>query len=266
MENDFLFEKEIRIFGLKRSGLHAAHAWFWGHFEIRSCMYQNNTNLSFKEKKRYNTFNERFKLVESNPQCYINIIEHQDPQIMERKLCNPNYEYNVKKKEIATKHGRKNFSREAYNIVVLRNPFNNLASIIQVDRMANKKLWAVKKLIPSFREMWMKYAYELIGVTSFFSPVKVNFLFDEWFVNKEYRKGISSLLGLKFSDAALNRVTRQGSSFDRRKFDGNAQEMNVLGRWSQIGAKKRKSFNHIIDKDVVSLWKEVLDISRRKSG
>lgn len=264
MENDFLFEKEIRIFGLRRSGLHAANVWIWHHFEGRSCMYQNNTYLSFREKKRHDIFDERFKFIKSNPRGYINIIEHQDPQESERRLYDPNYEYNVGKKEIATKYGRKNFSKEVYNIVVLRNPFN-LASIIQVGKKKKYKAF-VKRHSSSFREMWVKYAYELIGATNFFPPVKVAFLFDEWFVNQKYREGISSSLGLEFTDVGLSRVTRRGSSFDGMKFKYNAQEMNVLGRWSQIREEEKESFSHIIDNDIVDLWEEVLDISRRKSG
>jgi len=252
-KNNFLFEKEIRMFGLKRSGLHAANAWVWHYFKPGSVMYQNNTALTFKERQQYNTFDEYFGLLESTPQCYINLIEHLDPQKVHQKLSDPNYEYNTEKKEIAARYEKKYFSKEEYNIVVLRSPFNNLASIAQ-DRGNNSFR---KQSAFSFKEMWMKYAYELIGTTNFFSPGKVPFLFDEWFVNKEYRKNLASLLGLEFTDLGLNEVTRRGSSFDKKRYHGKAQEMNVLNRWSQIDEEKRQFYGSVIDKEVIDLWENV---------
>lgn len=57
--------------------------------------------------------------------------------------------------------------------------------------------------------------------------------FDDWFVDPEYRKQIAERLGLTWTDAGLNIVhyCGGGSTFDKRNFDGRAQEMDVLHRY-----------------------------------
>jgi len=59
--------------------------------------------------------------------------------------------------------------------------------------------------------------------------------FDHWFAFPEYRKELAKQLGVPFTDAGLNTVPRfaAGSTFDKRKYDGKAQEMKVLERWKK---------------------------------
>jgi hypothetical protein len=58
-------------------------------------------------------------------------------------------------------------------------------------------------------------------------------LFDSWFSNKEYRIKICEDLGLHFTDFGKQGVADfgRGSSFDLRKFDGQAEKMDVLNRY-----------------------------------
>jgi hypothetical protein len=60
--------------------------------------------------------------------------------------------------------------------------------------------------------------------------------YDDWFQSVDYRKVLSARLGLPFSDSGLNRVPRfaNGSTFDQRKYDGQAQHMRVLERFKQV--------------------------------
>jgi hypothetical protein len=68
---------------------------------------------------------------------------------------------------------------------------------------------------------------------------KVFVLYDRWFTDESYRKSISEQLGLEFSDKGLNNVMRVGrgrrwgSSFDKMKFQGKAQDMKTTERWKE---------------------------------
>ena len=71
------------------------------------------------------------------------------------------------------------------------------------------------------------------GTTPFDNLVIIRF--DNWFVNRDYRRGIAEQLGLTFTDAGLNEVPKfgGGSTFDKQTLDGKAQSMQVLDRWKQ---------------------------------
>ena len=243
--DDYLFEKEVRIFGLKRSGMHGASAWIFGHFGKPKAVVQNNTHLTFMERLTRDWFELRLRRVKE-PVCYINIIEHDELSMIHNKLHDSKYEYNVEKARFAEKYNKKFFSRDEYNVLIVRNPFNNLASLSKMRPSLTQKL------IPTFKEMWIQYAEEALFKTNWLFP-KVVFLFDKWFSNEEYRKELSLALGCSFTDAGLNRIHGSiGSSFDGKRFDGKAQEMNVLGRWKQL--ENKEDYVYILDEGIRKLW------------
>ena len=86
------------------------------------------------------------------------------------------------------------------------------------------------------------YAKEIQKETSYLfdetiTPMtKVGILYNKWFTDQEYRKEISKKLRLEFTDNGLQYVNNFGfgSSFDKKKYQGNAQAMKVNERWRQI--------------------------------
>lgn len=60
--------------------------------------------------------------------------------------------------------------------------------------------------------------------------------FNKWFVSREYRDVVAHKLGITNRDIGINSVTSfgKGSSFDKKSFDGRAQEMKVLRRWENM--------------------------------
>lgn len=113
-------------------------------------------------------------------------------------------------------------SLNTINVVIIRDPFN----------MWTRDMPDPPK--PQDPELWKVYAREYLNETNIL-PNKVSINFNRWFSNKEYRRGISNQLGVSFSDDGLNKVSKAGggSSYDRTKFDQNAQAMKVLNRWEQ---------------------------------
>ena len=114
-------------------------------------------------------------------------------------------------------------SKNIYELIVIRDIFNLTAS-----RRKGKKVWSKKW----YFDRWNDQAKESLGETDYLTN-KIIINYNKWFVDKNYRKSIASTLSLKFSDKGLNFVQpyKAGSSFDKTKYDGKAQEMNVLSRW-----------------------------------
>jgi hypothetical protein len=118
-------------------------------------------------------------------------------------------------------------------ILILRDPFNNLAS----KRAANPErgLEAGRKEVA----LWKALAKEYLGETSYL-PGKICVSFNQWFSDAAYRDQLSHSLGMDHPAdspralAALQKVPAIGRSrFDGLKYNGSAQQMGVLDRWRQ---------------------------------
>ena len=164
-------------------------------------------------------------------------------------------------------------------ILLLRNTFNNFASLWQSDpsQVARK------------RDLWKQIAREFLGYTNYLGD-KVLCIYDLWFTSEEYRKNMSVELGVEWDDNGLNTITRHGGSH----FEGNeygrvtGQELKSLERWKnyygvsnevsgwyhleekntsssrQITATpfdvdENNRFKQNFDEEVVELWKEIVE-------
>jgi hypothetical protein len=114
-----------------------------------------------------------------------------------------------------------------YDVLLLRDPFNLFAS-----RLKSRKI-AVKENDQSMVSAWLNYAKEFLGETHHLKHHKICINYNDWFLNLEYRKQLAESLGLEFSDAGMDEVSRYGggSSFNRQDLQGKARQMDVLNRW-----------------------------------
>ncbi len=112
----------------------------------------------------------------------------------------------------------------ATTIIVLRNIFNTIASMIKRRPQA-----------PFFNmDVWKSIAREAAkGQES----GRVIVLFDKWHADEEYRRLIARRLGVDFTDAGRDEILNigRGSSFDQTDdFDNNARAMDVLNRYKGV--------------------------------
>ena len=135
--------------------------------------------------------------------------------------------YNFEDKEIFPIKGKR--------IVIIREPKNWIASRLKINiNLQRRRI-----------NIWKNHARSNL----------FKIIFDEWFVDKEYRKYICKELGLTFTDKGLNDVFWHGqSSFDKHKFNGAAQRMKVLERWKEF----RDDANRIVDEEMKKLFDEIL--------
>jgi hypothetical protein len=138
-------------------------------------------------------------------------------------------------------------------IVILRDPYNLLASLFRHFINRKGKIWFVGKWVdkqelidasPSlFAKKWLEYA------KLFESGDVIGINYNKWVVDKEYRDEIAKEIGVDFrTDKSMSSVPRNGggSSFDKTSKNGSGETMDVIERWR----------NYIDDEDYLNIFKE----------
>ncbi len=126
-------------------------------------------------------------------------------------------------------------SERFLDVLILRDPFNLLASVLRARRARNPRDGepAMRKAV----RIWKTCAREFAGRTRYLTnPLFISY--NDWFASDAYRRELADKLGLVSVDEGLDQVARwgpatwtDGASFDGLALDGNASQMRVLERW-----------------------------------
>jgi len=125
-------------------------------------------------------------------------------------------------------------SARRFDLLVLRDPWNNLASLL---RWARGAVYPISlDSVAKAARLWKAYAREVLGETDLLRHQRTPVLFNLWVTDPGYRAELASRLGVPFTDAGRDEVapwgpTTWGDSFDGFAYDGRAGEMPVLERW-----------------------------------
>lgn len=233
-------QKEIRVVGLKRSGNHAIINWIAkqqeGHIKHLNNLMPGRNPYRF--------------LYEHYPK--LNLAREVRGQFSQKDCLIYSYEncqlYEVVDREFEWKHdiylGK---SQERYDVLILRDPFNMLAS--ELHRQAKQSKGQGEIINYYFKgkgknkiqnvdiiELWISYAKEYLRETQYLNQNKVTINYNLWATNVDYRKEIAEQLKLTFSDRGIQEVRRYGggSSFEGLERDGQATTMDVLNRWKTL--------------------------------
>jgi hypothetical protein len=268
---------EFRIIALQRSGHHAIINWMLSNIEGEYC-YLNDC---MPGKNPFDESRIRWNL----PRRLVTNMENLDLSAesagVHRSKDYLIYNYEEKKLlDIQGEAFRVNRdrwlgrSRTFHNVIVLRDPFNNLASRLMMEdkrrslsrlpssvkhlsgeeirkvafrprrlkRAITKRLRLPKtaqreatQRVSDSRELFKAYAREYLGDTRFL-PNKIAINYNRWFTDPEYRESVAAALHLTSADKGLDGVAKwgSGSSFDGTTFDGKARDMRVLERWKAL--------------------------------
>ena len=213
-------QKEIRVVGLKRTGNHAIinwlrqqhsgevwhlnnviprknpYLWLYGHYPKDRLKQEALGNFVVKD-------------------CLIYSYEDYRLEQVTHAECERSHDLYLGQSYIR------------YDLILLRDPFNLIASRLK------KNCMAVKAPNCTVTQLWIEYAKEFLGETNYLTNNKICINYNRWFVDVEYRKQIASSLKMEFSDKGIERVKSEGggSSFDGTKFNGKASQMDVLNRY-----------------------------------
>jgi len=246
-------KKEYRVFGIKRSGNHAIINWiFTQSFPpvvfLNNCYPIGSKTLSIYEGigridcKGINYWDYKQKILpwETNPfnNEYKITYSKKDSRFKFDKLKN------CEDKIIITSFEDRNIdninllfdynhdllvgsSEKIFNLIILRDPFNLLASI--------HKKWMDKDLY-LYANLWKEYARKYIEYRESNQTNLININYNRWVVEQNYRESLAKKLDITFTDEGKCKVTNfgGGSSFDGISSNKNAEEMGIFERWKQF--------------------------------
>lgn len=257
----FIFNREITTLGLRRGGIHGILVWICGMFNVPYMVHLNTRLRGFKEWYFFSGSTGRFEKAKTGfvpwlkNRClpieyYVNSAEQVSPKKYMRLDSYPR-----KKKKVVNDLGAGAFSRSRKHMLFLRDPFNNLASLMEARRNPRyPNSWFTKE-IKLFRSNWIAYAREFSGHTNYMAK-KICFSYDLWLTSEVYRRQKAEQLRLEFSDKNFGRMPHAGSSFDDFKFNSKAYDMNLTERWKKY--QNSKKFNNILfDSTLLSLYEEI---------
>lgn len=145
-------------------------------------------------------------------------------------------------------------SRRRVDVLILRDPFNLLASrrrggFHRGNPDAPPDMVSERHAV----RIWKQHAREFLGERDHLGPRKICISYNRWTRSMAYRREVARRLGLPFDDGAALRVpaTAGGSSFDGTDADGEAHRMDVTRRWLHFA--EDEGFRALFDPDLVDL-------------
>ncbi len=206
-------QKEIRVVGIKRSGNHAIINWI-----LRQCP---GPSIHFNDVKPEHPFDPTKTTAKKIKTEYCTVVYSLEDRLLQT----------VSSKNVYPQRLNSIAVRERLDLLILRDPYNSLASRYKRSKVsATKSIYAIGLSIP---ELWVSYAREYLGESSFLGRHKIVVNYNRWCQSKSYRKELASTIGLDFTDDGYNEVPHygQGSSFDKELLNHRANKMNTLDRW-----------------------------------
>jgi hypothetical protein len=152
-------------------------------------------------------------------------------------------------------------SARRFDLLVLRDPWNNLASLLRWARGDVHPIAfdSVAAAACRFRD----YAREALGETRTLRHQPTFVSFNRWVAERPYREALAARLGVPFTDAGADEVARWGptawgDSFDGMAYDGRARDM-ALGerfRW----AAGDPFYRNLFDAELVELSERIFGV------
>lgn len=216
------------IFSQERSGQHAIINWICKQSKVKTFHYNAPQFPAFTN----GSYNGRIELFNLGKKVGVRRhVKNYNPPKDNAELRVYNFE-EVKPKKIESKL----IVGDVKNIIIIRDFYNWLASSIKrvPKERASKKFEEQLKRIP----IWIKSCEIILKNNKEYYTI----IYNNWFSDREYRKKISNDLKLNETDYGLNDVSKvfgEGSSFDKDKFNGKANQMKVLNRYEQYVNDKK---------------------------
>lgn len=216
-----MIRRQIRVFGLSRSGLHPICHWLLCHFPDPRLFWNNMADPSRPPApgQTYRVVGERYVPLEPGARvlratAHLMLFEADGPARVEA----------VRAQGVA--HAPR--AAQVSDVLVLRDPFNLIASRLAMDRGGKVRCPTHEATMAVWKQTAAAFAGERPLPTG---AVAINY--NRWREDEAHRREVSAALGLSYSMRGLDTVPQFGraSSFDGHAFDGRAREMRTGSRW-----------------------------------
>lgn len=228
-------QKEMRVVGLRRTGNHAVLNWI--ESQQSGKIYHLNNVAAGRNPYRYKSENLRLYHPEHSEMAQVYRRQSMG-SFVERDCLIYSYE-DWSLRQITHRRFERNRalyvgkSRQQQDVLILRDPFNLFASRLKQGFLATKS----RRI--SMVDLWLEYAREFAGESSYLRKDAVLINYNRWFANKDYRRQLAKQLDIPFSDAGLDSVTGfgGGSSFEGTAVSGRSLDVN--NRWQSFANDPR---------------------------
>ena len=248
---EIINQTELRVIGMSRSGNHAIIQWILAQAPGRWCFLNCAEGKSnpfetarvMDDGEPYRVNYEGFDLERERQGDFTRkdwlVFNHEDAFLAH--ACSDAFE-----REHDAWVGP---SRRRLDVLVLRDPFNLLASRLRALNFCEP--------VSVARRIWKQHARQFAGRPRRLrhGPVLINY--NRWVAEMDYRRELAEQLGLPFTDEGVQDVAAcaGGSSFDGLTFDGEARRMKVLERWRYYADKPH--FWAIFDEQMIELSQQI---------
>lgn len=265
MEKIKSVDRMFIVFSISRSGHHPIIDWIYDScspnkiffngmdspIEKRRMYYLNNKKYYHLETytKYYDTFTNSPKLIAGRISAmdkYGWIKEKPNSFILPKKIKNLVLKFENYNPQESTKDIQKRINNicgnaeEKIGIIIIRNPFNLIASRLIHGRPITKKERVKDRVDPEeFLQLWKSHAnialdHKKLKELNFDKIVIIKY--DKWFNSPKMKKEIAKNLGLDKIILTFNKISvfGGGSSFDGYSFHNRAEKLKTTDRWHQL--------------------------------
>lgn len=206
---DPIFKRVYIVNGIRRSGNHICVDWIKSHLN-GTVKPKTNSVLHMNDAKE-----PLYPPKTKSDQEYL-IISHED-----RRQLPLLYDF--------SKFGD---STKVYNINIIRDPRNNMASLMKCGLSHGLKVNET-----NFAEYWCDY-YQMFKEFKIPGVVCVSFDYDRWISDREYRNRLAEQLGFKNLDLHVDIIASKGSSFTKKRSNNKPikdfpGQTDFLNRWEE---------------------------------
>lgn len=191
---EIINKKEIRIIGLRRTGNHAISQWIAR--QQPGVVWVLNNILVHDNPYRHRI---EYPPEQSDPEWQTKHLASEAWGKFSIKDCliHSYEDYSFEQifySKIEEKHdfylGK---SLEKYDVLILRDPFNLIASRLQSGKVP------VRSKNKTMVDIWIDYAKEFVGETQYLKHNKICINYNDWFIHSDYKKQVACHLKLEFS-------------------------------------------------------------------
>jgi hypothetical protein len=227
-KNNITNNVEIRVIGLQRTGNHAIINWIGSQYPGKRVYLLNHVKVK-KNPFKYACSQEGNETIIFN-----NFKINRDDEIrgkFTKKDCIIYSYEDCTFKDIFNKYFIKKLpsligeSKIKYNILILRDPFNLFASRLYRELTRSNNKISILNNKKELIKLWKDYAKEFLGKTNHIKDNKVVINYNLWYKSKDYRKNLSCLLKIPFSDKGFKKIVSIGGG---SSFQGHSIKKNEI--------------------------------------
>ena len=228
--------KIVYPFSIERMGHHGIINWMCNHFDepvvwvnhINTPPIRSKSFVEMFDKNHRQKFRFYDRHVNKNPDVYVNMHHATSKQIqLMPKISLVLSSANLPINQIGSIVHNDFADQKICRIYIIRDVYNCLASQLRVPQFQIRDKVHIYANLMSLIKRYYEHCLSCEQTDDSFY-----ILYNQWFIDKEYRQSIIERMGLEFTDKGLNQRL-MGFEYSVDNKTSRSQDMQVFDRWRQ---------------------------------